>query len=596
MRVGRISKAFTLAVAAVLALGACTGTPPAPKDGTPAATSAPGGNVTVIEASPFTSFNAASTTGQGATNARIDYATHSGFNYVDSDLKLVRNEQFGTYEKISDKPLTVKYTINAGVQWSDGEPVTAADLLLQWAAASGYYNDATLDANFKVVKGSAYFNYAGDTTGLSQTSMPEIGDNGTSLTLTYTKPFSDWETALGSTVSIPAHIVAVRAGLKDADALAALLQGIPKGDPEAPARPNTELRRVADFWNTGFDAKSMPDPSLALSNGPYLVKGITAGKELVLTRNLDYVWGTAPTLNTVTVRYNATADGQLAALKANTADVVSPPATGTTLAALADMKSAGIQTQVGRGLGFDQAVLNFKGVFAKPDLRTAFLHTIPRQDIVEGAAVPLDPDASVLNSFVFRAAQTPYKESASSNGSAEFADVDIDRAKELLAGAKPTIRILYNRDDPVRAKEYDLVAASAQSAGFSVTDAGKAAGQWLQALRDGAFDVALYGWTGNPTGSLQVPLVFRTGAVSNLNNFSNTVVDQLAGQLAQEPDEAKQNALKLQIDKLVFGAGYGLPLFQRSGLAAHGPHVDGVKYSPVSVGVWWNVWDWKYVK
>ncbi|WP_113718873.1 ABC transporter family substrate-binding protein [Arthrobacter dokdonensis] len=596
MRAGRISKAFTLAAAAVLALGACTGTPPAPKESTATATTSQGGNITVLEPAPFTSFNAASTTGQGGTNTRIDYATHSGFNYVDSDLKLVMNDKFGKYEKISDKPLTIKYTINSGVQWSDGAPVTAADLFLQWAAASGYYNDATLDPAFKVVKGSAYFNYGGDTTGLSQTSMPVIGDNGSSLTLSYTKPYSDWETALGSTVSIPAHIVAVRAGLKDADALVSLLQGIPKGDPSAPVKPNPELRKVANFWNTGFDTKSMPDPSLALSNGPYLVKGITAGKELVLTRNVDYNWGTVPTLDTITVHYNSKADAQIAALKAKSADVASPTLTADNLAALAEVKSDGVQTQVGNTLGFDQAVLNFKGVLAKPDLRTAFLNTVPRQDIVDQVAKPLNPDATVLDSFVFRAVQTPYKESTSSNGSAGFAAADIDAAKKLLAGATPTVRILYNKDDPVRAAEFDLISASARMAGFTVTDAGKGSAQWLQALKDGAFDVALYGWTSNPTGSVQVPQVFRTGAPSNLNNFSNTVVDQLTEQLAGEPDDAKQNALKMQIDKLVFGAGYGLPLFQRSAAAAYGPHVSGVQYSPVPVGVWWNVWDWKYVK
>ncbi|NVM99701.1 ABC transporter substrate-binding protein [Arthrobacter sp. SDTb3-6] len=595
MRAGRISKAFTLAVAAVLALGACTAAPPAP-EGSTAATASPGGNVTVLEPSPFTSFNPDSTTGQGATNARIDYATHSGFNYVDNNLKLVRNDKFGTYEKLSDKPLTVKYTINSGVQWSDGEPVTAADLFLEWAAGSGYYNDATLDANFKVARGNAYFNYAGDTTGLSQTSMPVIGDNGASLTLTYTKPFSDWETALGSTVSIPAHIVAARVGLKDANALVTLLQGIPKGDPAAPVKANPELRKIANFWNTGFDTKSMPDPSLALSNGPYLVKGITAGKDLVLTRNADYNWGTVPTLDTVTVHYTARPEAQIAALKAGKADIASPALTQDSAAALADAKSGGVQTQVGASLGFDQAVLNFKGVLAKPDFRTAFLKTVPRQDIVDQAAKPVNPGATVLDSFVFRALQTPYKESSASNGTAAYAAADIDASKKLLAGATPTVRVLYNKDDPVRSTEFNLMAASARMAGFNVVDDGKGAGQWLPALKAGAFDVALYGWTSNPTGSVQVPQVFRTGAVSNLNNFSNTVVDQLAGQLAQEPDSAKQDALKMQIDKLVVGAGYGLPLFARSAAAANGPHVAGVMYSPVPVGIWWNVWDWKYVK
>ncbi|MHA7268922.1 ABC transporter substrate-binding protein [Arthrobacter sp. HLT1-20] len=596
MRPGRISKVLATAAALALALAACTGTPPAPNQTTTSPTPTAGGNVTVLEGSPFTSFNATSVTGNTLTNTRIASATHSGFNSVGSDLKIVKNDKFGKYEMVKDKPLTIKYTINSGVQWSDGAPVTADDLLLQWAAASGYFNDATLDANFAVTGGTAYFHAAGDNTGLAKSELPVIGDDGLSLTLTYTTPYSDWETALGSTVDVPAHIVAVRTGLKDAQALTALLQSVPKGDPAKPAPANPMLRKVADFWNTGFDTKTMPDPTLALSNGPYLVKGITADKELVLTRNADYTWGEVPKLDTLTVHYESDPDKQIAALEAGTADVATPVVSAERVSALAAMKPAGVQVQQGLGLGFDQLVLNFKGVFSPPDLRTAFLHTVPRQEIVNQVAKPLDPNAGVLDSFVFNPAQVPYKESVRSNGTQDFATVDLAAATELLAGAKPTVRILYNKDDPDRAKEYSLIAASATLAGFSVTDAGKDSKQWLAALKEGAFDVALYGWSRNPTGSVQVPQVFTTGAVSNLNNFSNTVVDQLTEQLAVNPDSAKQNALKLQIDQLVVEAGYGLPLFQRTALSATGKHVSGVQYSPLDVGPWQSVAQWSFVK
>ncbi|ALE92833.1 hypothetical protein AOC05_11905 [Arthrobacter alpinus] len=594
MRAGRISKACAVALAAVLALGACTATPPNPDGPTSSATPAVGGNVTVLETNPFSSFNTSSVTGQTDINTKIDYATHSGFNYVESNLKIVKNEQFGKYQKVSDNPLTIKYTINSGVQWSDGAPVTAADLMLQWAAASGYFNDATLDANFKVSKGNSYFHFAGETTGLSQTEMPVIGDEGTSLTLKYTTPYSDWETALGSSVNVPAHIVSVRTGLKDTDALTALLQKAPKGDPSAPLPVNPDLKKVSDFWNTGFDTKSMPDPSLALSNGPFLVKSITADKELVLTRNADYTWGTIPMLDTVTVHYDANPESQIAALAAKTADVISPPATVDTLKALAAAKD--VKVLQGQSLGFDQAVLNFDGVFTNPDYRRAFLSTLPRQEILDALVKPLEPKAAVLDSLVFREVQTPYKESARSNGSTDYAAVDIDKAKELLGGAKPSIRILYNKDDPARTQEFTLVAASATLAGFDVIDVGQSVDLWQLALKAGSFDVALFGWTANPTGSVQVPQIFKTGAVSNLNHFSNTVVDQLAEQLAVSSDDAKQNALKMQIDQLVIQAGYGLPLFTHVALSATGPHVSGVKFSPVNVGAWWNVADWKHVK
>lgn len=606
MRPGRISKVLAAAAAITLALAACTGPTPVPNESGATPTAVDGGNVTVLESSPFSSFNSASVTGMTATNSRIAAATHSGFNSVDKDLKIVKNDKFGKYEKVKDDPLTIKYTINDGVQWSDGAPVTAYDLYLQWAALSGWFNDATLDKNFAVTKGNAYFHVAGDNTGLTHTERPVIGDDGASLTLTYTTPFSDWETALGSTVSVPAHIVAIRSGLADAEALTELLQGLPHGDPETPIAVNPTLRKVADFWNTGFNSKSMPDPSLALSNGPFLVKGITPDKELVLTRNADYVWGELPKLDTLTVHYQADPQKQVAALAAGTADVISPDVTAERLSQLTALESDGVQIQQGQGLGFDQLVLNFKGVLSKPDLRSAFLLTVPRQEIVDEVAKPLDPKAEVLNSFVFRPAQVPYKESSNSNGTADFpltgpetaepGSSSLDKAKEMLDGARPTVRVLYNKDDPIRAKEFGLVAAAAKTAGFTITDAGKPADEWLDALHTGAFDVALYGWTSNPTGSAQIPRVFRTGAVSNLNNFSNTVVDQLTEQLAVEPDDAKQNALKMQIDKLVVEAGYGLPLFQRTTLSAGGKHVSGLEYSPLDIGPWHSVTQWSYVK
>ncbi|MDD0858994.1 hypothetical protein NHF46_17190 [Arthrobacter alpinus] len=252
MRPGRISKVLAAAAALAVVLSACTGTPPAPNPASASPTATVGGNVTVLEAAPFTSFNAASVTGKTATNTRVDAATHSGFNTVDSDLKIVKNEQFGKYEKVKDNPLTIKYTINEGVQWSDGEPVTAADdLMLQWAAMSGWYNDSVLDKNFAVTSGTAYFHSAGDHSGLAQTERPVISDDGKSLTLIYTKPFSDWETAMGSTVSIPAHIVAVRAGLADAPALSASWQACPRATLPSKRGP---IRRCARWPTFGTRA------------------------------------------------------------------------------------------------------------------------------------------------------------------------------------------------------------------------------------------------------------------------------------------------------------------------------------------------------
>ena len=65
-----------------------------------------------------------------------------GSRYYDADLNYINNDQFGTCTIDSLDPLTITYTINEGVTWSDGVQVDAADMLLDWAAQSGVFNDA----------------------------------------------------------------------------------------------------------------------------------------------------------------------------------------------------------------------------------------------------------------------------------------------------------------------------------------------------------------------------------------------------------------------------------------------------------------------
>src|SRR5690625_4593898 len=80
---------------------------------------------------PFFEYNDDSLTGNATANAVVLYMIKSGFNYYDADLELQQDDSFGTYEKISDDPLQVKYTYADTAEWSDGTPVDAADLVMR---------------------------------------------------------------------------------------------------------------------------------------------------------------------------------------------------------------------------------------------------------------------------------------------------------------------------------------------------------------------------------------------------------------------------------------------------------------------------------
>ena len=94
----------------------------------------------------FTSYNASTSYGNKPGNVAIASTALSGFNYVDDVPQLVTDPSFGSYELLSEDPLVVRFTIADGVTWSDGTAIDAADLLLEWAALSGVFNEKDFDA------------------------------------------------------------------------------------------------------------------------------------------------------------------------------------------------------------------------------------------------------------------------------------------------------------------------------------------------------------------------------------------------------------------------------------------------------------------
>lgn len=584
MPLRRLIQVITGAAASALVLSGCSGSGGAAP--VVVGETSRGGSVTVAEVNAFTSFNPFSADGNTDINTKIGHITHSGFYYVDDTVKVVRNEKFGRYEKVSDKPLKVKYTVNEGVKWSDGDAIDAGDLLLSWAAGSGYFDDADSEAG----TGTTYFSAAADKTGLAGTVFPEIGSDGRSITLEYATPYADWEVAFD--VGLPAHVVAAKSGLNDEADLIDLLKESPGGDPTEP-EVNAPLKRVSDFWNSGFDTKTLPDdPAIYLSSGPYLVRDIAADSSVRLVRNRDYVWGPEPFLDEITVRFTGGVPAAVTALRSGQADIIAPQPSAGNESLFDGLKNQGNTVQEFSQAGYDHLDLKFSGPFADKDVRQAFLKTVPRQEVLEAVAGSV-PDAKPLDSHVFLPSHPKYPDTVKNNGSAEYSEIDIEGAKSQLRGASPTIRILYNRDNPNRVRAFSLIRDSARLAGFTVEDAGLGNSDWAAALGSGNYDAAILGWISTGVGVGRVPQIFKSGGGSNFTGFSDDDADKVMDELAATTDLAKQDELMAAVDKRVWESAYGLPLYQTAGAVAFSSRVTGVKPSPGPLGVWWNAWEWR---
>jgi peptide/nickel transport system substrate-binding protein len=549
-----------------------------------------GTTLTAVENSPFTSANGNTSDGNTTYNNNINYMTSSGFNYYDNTPKLVKNTKFGKYTVESKSPLTIKYTIADGVKWSDGTPVDAADMLLAWAANISKYNDPKGEVNFtSAVAGS----------GLDLvTDVPKISDNNKSLTLVYSKDFVDWETAFG--VGMPAHIVYEEAFPKVTDAQKAkdaLVKAIQKDD-------TATLKKLAKVWGSGFNMTSTPsDKKLLVSNGPYTITKLVKDQYVTLTANKAYNWGPLPKLSKITVRFIQDPTAQVQALQNGEVSVISGQATADTVSALKGLSGVSSTTTAtatyehvdltfNNGGPFDPATYGGDADKAKM-VREAFLKTIPRQDIVDKLIKPISDTAKLDDSQTFLPGAAGYSESVAANGSADYAKVDIEGAKALLAQAgvtNPSVRFMYGKSNTRRASEFALIQASAAQAGFNVIDAGD--DTWGQKLGDGTYDAVLFAWQFTSLSVTGTQSQIQTNGGNNFNGYSNKDADDAFNKLTGEYDASKQQALLAQIDKDLWDDAYGVTIFQFPEVTAWSDKVKNVSDNPLSPSVFWNFFDW----
>ncbi|MBW0253829.1 MULTISPECIES: ABC transporter family substrate-binding protein [unclassified Cellulomonas] len=600
MKIRRISAAAAAVAAGALVLTACSS--PAPQSEIDETTS-----VNVSWNQPMFSTNNLTSNGNATANANVIYLMTSFFNYYDGDLNLAKNEDFGTYEVESEDPLVVKYTINDGVTWSDGEPVDAADMILWWGAQNDMFDTASGDdvesgddGSVTAPEGSVYFDSSSPAMNLI-TEFPEISDDNKSVTFHYTEPRSDWEVSMSQPSPIAAHAVAeIALGIDDpTEAKNALIDAFKNNDAAA-------LAPISETWNNGFNFTSLPDDErLYLSYGAYIISDYVENQYVTLTKNPDYTWGPEPKVDSITIRYTEDPLAAVTALQNGEVDLIAPQSSVDVLATLEGIDGVSYSTEqegtyehvdltFNNGGPFDPAAYGGDADKALK-VRQAFLKTIPRQEIIEKLIQPLQEDATTRDSFTVVPGSPNYDEVVANNDSSLWTDVDIEGAKALLAEAGVTtpvdVRFLYGKSNVRRANEYQLIAQSASQAGFNVIDNGD--DNWSSLLGGGTYDASLFGWQSTNTFALNSEANYITDGVNNFGGYSNPAIDELYGQMSTNTDADVETQLTIDIEKQLNADAFGVNIFQFPGVVAHRDVLQGVSTIALSPTIFWNYWDWE---
>jgi peptide/nickel transport system substrate-binding protein len=411
--------------------------------------------------------------------------------------------------------------------------------------------------------------------------------------------------------SIPSHVIAQNAlGIEDPmEAKAAMIEALQTryDDPTQ----IEQVKAISESYNRDFDHTSMPDnPSVAASFGPYNLVDFTEDGTMTFEAREDYTWGPQPKVQTIVYSIIGDPVAAVQAMENEEVDIIQPQATADILTQLEGIADRGVEVIQGDGATFEHVDLavNNGGPFDPAAyggdeaqalaVRRAFLHAVPRQDIVDRLIIPLNENAVVRNAQTAVPGEPFYDTLVAENGSDEYAETDIAMSQQILeeAGIDTStpidVRFLFADENPRRAAQYDLIRESVAQAGFNLIDGRDI--NWGENLSNTSlYDATLFGWQTTAIAVADSMPNFVEGGINNFYGYNNATVNELGAELNATSDEARQDEILIEIEQNLFADAFGLPIFQHPAITAYNStYVDGVSNIAIAPTVFFNVWEW----
>jgi len=562
----------------------------------------------------FGSLNAATAAGTTPGSTMVRGLVQTGFFTTDDDGTIVANTSFGTVEKISDAPLTVQYTIATDATWSDGVPVTSADLLLEWAARSGQ-----LDEIVPVVGGdgrvpeppdadqSVAF-WAASPALVHVQAIPTTGAQ--TLTLVYSTPVADWATALD--VNVPAHVVG-RLALDGRRGSPTPTTALGWADLVASAIVSVDrdaLVPVSRQWRSfGTREALAADPGLAVTTGPYRIAEVSDERvEMVL--NEHYTGERPGSVATVVVRTDLDPLAQLRAVRSGTVDLAVPMSTPDVRAAADDDKLA-VSTSGGAVLQLwlgEQPTSPFAGGSALAN-RTAFVGALNRAELARTAEArasdvvlaqvgptwqppapgDLDPGDGEPEAGEGEPAEQPEQPADEQAEPEAPPEPPAPRTPAVSPTSRVPVRLLVDTNDPVRAALAEAITEQVSAVGFDVTlvTTDITVALWSQ---PGRWDVALVPVTQEPLPVSAIVARWRTNGAANVTHHSDDALDATLDALVAQADPARTAAGLAAVASSVTARNVVVPLVHQplmSVVATTSTPVTPPNWAACDLSAWW---------
>ncbi len=607
------SAKFALAAAASAALAVSLLTP---------AQAATRSTVVIHDTNSLTSFNSGTPDTNLTINGAVGYLSGIGFNYYDDKKNLVTNPTFGSYKIVKNgaTDFRIQYTVNKGLVWSDGTPITAVDLLLSHVLSSNTYSKAAGlgDPDSDNVP-SFNSNGYGGTYNDNIVGQPVLSADKMSLTLQWKQKIANWD--LFGPGPSPVHTLVLIAEGKKA------LQSVKENEAARDrflaafnSKNTAVLKAIGKVWSEAYNITEVNDktnPLLFVGNGGFLVDSAVTKSSVTLKKNPKYNSGPKldGSIDTIIFRFIGDSTAAAQALANGELDVYSGQPTADAVAALKKISGVTVKggiaatyehwdTRVDAAPGQPAYTGLFKGHGGKgADLRRAFLLSIPREEIVEKLIRPINPDAVVLGSTFLSPGQAGYDRLVANNGSGFYVgpqDTLNAKASRLLKKHYPSasasnpvkVRVLVPGNNARRAAEFALAKANALKVGFDLVGDVQAA--WGTKIQNSEYDAVFFGYGATSTAQTGTNANFATGGGNNRMGVSLPVLDKILEGLQPPLSNTALVSKIIAAERIIHNEGLSVGVFQFPAVTAYNKNLKGIKPAPLSPNLVWNYWEWAY--
>ena len=597
----------------------------------------------------------------------------SAFTVTPSDQAVYNSALITQAELQGTNPQTVVYTINPKAVWSDGTPVTAADFVYTWeqergtvgplgaattptAATTATTATTTTTTTATTATTTTTTTSAGSTSAPSGVATPEGATpalSTPSATSPATSPPRSTKSTPAPTFTTPTFTTPpATTTLPGATGttgpavgyrqVASVTSG-PKGLTVTVVfkKPYADWQSLFNYllpahvlMKTGWNPPCTTlDPAIDLSAGPYMLRSVVPGKEVVLVRNPRW-WGRPPALEQIVVRI-ASGPAQLSQWLADgTVDVALPSGYDEHfLQAVTSQPSVASQTQL--STTFLQLEFSTTSpTTSSTDLRLAIAHAIDRQtlvnDVVGWASSAITPAESLLYAQTQpgypshppplqvsgQPGSTTTTTSSGSTASTPFpANADLAATTRLLTAAglvrvgsgswklltgKPfALRMAVDVADAWTSPAAANIVRQLGAAGIrvSITDASSAQAAGLDLAR-GEAAMALLPMHSSPYPSQAIawytPLLGTpgTGGSQDWSNLDDPTVNALLEKASEQLNPVDAGPIYSEVDTALWQQMVALPLFTEPSLLAWSELTAGVSPNPDGPSLLWDAQSW----